>query len=200
MAYNYKVRHISANKNTIVDYLSCLLTLPGATERSQNAPHYSRQIRTFKCPIQMVRVVSEGHIQYDHDLLNMAQKVKDDPDYCALIKCIVEKNTPSPHMKPDLRCYKSVFKDLSIEPTPAGNLVILEGSRIVIPLQDRKQILEQLQKFHSSQDQMYRIAKQTLFWPTLKNDILNVFERFSICQVHRRAKIAPPSSPLSHFC
>ena len=43
-AYNYEVRHISAKKNAIADYLSRLLMLPGATTCSQNAPHYPRQI------------------------------------------------------------------------------------------------------------------------------------------------------------
>ena len=104
MAYNYEVRQILAKKNAIADYLFRLLTLPGATVQSQNRPHYPRKIQTCKCPIQVVRIVAEDHMQYDHDLLNMAQRAKDDPDYCALIKCIEEKNIPTPHMKPDLRC------------------------------------------------------------------------------------------------
>ena len=110
MAYNYEVRHILAKKNAIADYLSCLLTHPGAAARSLNVPHYPRQIRTYKCPMQVVRVVAEDQMQYDHDLLDMAQRAKTDPEYCALIKCIEEKITPTPHMKPDLTCYKSVFK------------------------------------------------------------------------------------------
>ena len=142
----------------------------------------------------MIRVVSDDHMQYDHDLLEMVQNTKDDHDYQNLIKCILDKKPPSPNMESDLTCYKSVFQKLGVENTPAGDLVILEGTRIVVPLGDRKRILVQLHEFHSTQDQMYRIAKQTMFWPTLKHDILNVFERFSPCQMNRRAKIPPPYS------
>ena len=96
MAYNYEVKHIRGKNNAIADYLSCLLTLPGAPACPQNAPNYPRQIRTFKSPIQVIRVVSEDHIQNYHDLFKMAQNAKEDPDYQSLIKCIVEKKHPSP--------------------------------------------------------------------------------------------------------
>ena len=41
----------------------------------------------------------------------------------------------------------------------------------------------QLHEFRSSQDQMFRIAKQTLYWPTLKMDLLNILSH---------AQYAPP--------
>ena len=71
-------------------------------------------------------------------------------------------------MESELTCYKSVFQKLGVETTPAGNLLVLEGSRILFPRGERKKILEKLHEFHSTQDQMFRIAKGALYWPTLK--------------------------------
>ena len=102
-------------------------------------------------------------------------------------------------MEFDLTCYYSVFSKLGIEVTPAGNLVILEGTRILVPRGERKRILGILHEFHSTKDQMFRIAKGTLYWPTMKQDIFNIFERCSIYQANRRAKLPSPH-PLSSFC
>ena len=98
MAYDYEVKHISVKQNAIADYLSHILMLPGAPACSPEGQHYPRQIRTLKCPIKAVRLISDGHINYDHDLLEMAKNAIGDQDYQNLIKCVLNK-TPTPYHK-----------------------------------------------------------------------------------------------------
>ena len=84
--------------------------------------------------------------------------------------------------------YKSVFGDLSLQETPSGPIVILQGTRVVIPISARKDVVASLHDYHSTSDAMFRLAKTTLFWPTLKSDLENVYR----CQIQHLAKLPPP--------
>ena len=88
-----------------------------------------------------------------------------------------------------------MFSNLSLEQTPAGQ----EGYRVVIPLLSRQNILVTLHEYHSSGESMIRLAKNCLFWPTMKSDLVKLYESCTNCQINRRAKINPPPIPKLNF-
>ena len=91
----------------------------------------------------MVRIVSDDS-DYDYDLLKLAHQATDDLEYSALIKAVQDSKLPPVQPEMDLTSYKSVFNKLSLEDTPAGQLISLEGQRVVVPLQARQDILNTL--------------------------------------------------------
>ena len=137
MCIDFKVQHVSAKQNVVADYLSRLLS------SDSEAPQYPRLLRTYKLSVGMVRIVTDT-ADYDYDLLKLAKQAKEDMEYIALIKAIQDKKIPPSKPEMDLSSYKSVFNNLSTEETPAGQLILLEGHRVVIPLLARQDILTTL--------------------------------------------------------
>ena len=113
--------------NVVADYLSRLLS------SDCDAPQYPRLLRTYKSSAGMVRIVTNSD-DYDYDLLKLATQAKEDLEYVALIKAIQDKRIPPSTQEIDLFSYESVFNNLSLEGTPAGQLILLKGHRVVIPL------------------------------------------------------------------
>ena len=89
---------------------------------------------------------------YDYDLLKLAKQANEDMEYLALIKAIQDKKLPPSKPENDLSPYKLVFNNLRTEETPAGQLILLEGHRVVIPLLARQDILTTLHEYHSTSD------------------------------------------------
>ena len=69
--------------------------------------------------------------------------------------------------------YGSVWDDLSVEKLPPGNVVLLQGVRVVVPGGYRKVVLEALHEYHQTADAMVRLGKTLIYWPTFKNFIIN---------------------------
>ena len=94
----------------------------------------------------------------------------------------------------DLSPYKSGFNNLSTEDTPAGQLILLEGHRVLIPLLARQEILTTLHKYHSTYDSMFRLARNSIFWPTMKQDLSKLYDSCNTCQIIVVLKLNP------HLC
>ena len=90
----------------------------------------------------------------------MAHQSSEDREYCALVQA-VRNRTISPDL--NLSSYKSVFEKLGLEDTPAGQLVVMEGNRVVIPLIAHQGFLTALQEYHSSGDSMFRLARTAVY-------------------------------------
>ena len=60
--------------------------------------------------------------------------------------------------------------------------IILCGSRIVIPLKLRKEMLSRLHASHQGIERTKRRARQTIYWPNIDNDITNTCKCCSKCQ------------------
>ena len=91
----------------------------------------------------MVSVVSDDN-DYDYDLSKLAPQATDDLEYCALIKAVQDRKLPPVQQDMDLSSFKSVFNKLGLEDTPAGQLVVLEGNSVVVPLPSQQDILTTL--------------------------------------------------------
>ena len=101
-----------------------------------------------------------------------------DPEYKKLKESILnglpeDKN----NWELSIRPYFNVKNNLTVDKD-----IILCGSRIVIPLKLRKEMLSRLHASHQGIERTKRRARQTIYWPNIDNDITNTCKCCSQCQ------------------
>ena len=99
---------------------------------------------------------------------------------------------------------KSVMPQLSVD----DDLVYLDGSRIVLPLQAAKKILPLLHVSHIGMNKTYDLCRSMYFWPSMFNDVKQMTSQCWPCNIHRPSQpknprsTQPPSTyfgpPMSH--
>ena len=88
------------------------------------------------------------------------------------------------------------------------DLVYLDGSRIVLPIQATKKFLPLLHVSHIGMNKTYDLCRSMYFWPGMFNDVKQMTTQCRSCNVHRPSQpknprsTQPPSSyfgpPMSH--
>ncbi len=90
------------------------------------------------------------------------------------------------------QCYKGVWEQLSTRMDPDGRrLLIMDGARIVVPRQARKQILELLHRPHTCIVKTQQAARQLYYWPRMSAAVSDAVEKCELCAA------ALPSKPLA---
>ena len=74
-----------------------------------------------------------------------------------------------------------------------GDGLVLKGDRVIIPKSLRKQVLESVHLGHQGETKCILIARESLFWPGITN---NVKEMVQSCGTCARHQTAPPRLPL----
>ena len=70
---------------------------------------------------------------------------------------------------------------------------VLWGTRVIVPPQGRKAILNELHETHPGASRMKTLARAYIWWPNMDADIEQLVRACSVCQESRPA---PPSAPL----
>ena len=65
------------------------------------------------------------------------------------------------------------------------DLICLDSRCLYVPSQCRREVLELLHRPHPGIVRMYKTARIHYYWPGLKNDVTNLVQNCSACQVHR---------------
>ena len=78
----------------------------------------------------------------------------------------------------------NIRDELAIVDDESSPLVI-KGHRIVIPLEQREEILLQLHIGHFGIEKTKQRARDAVYWPRLNTDIESLIARCSICQEHQ---------------
>ena len=133
-------------------------------------------------------MVRGGHV-IDLALLEIAEEAQKDKDYMELMKLIVEGKHPKvlAHTHPN-REYSPVFESLSVEDSPNGCIILMDGIKILIPKNSRPKMLNLLHSYHSSLEQLTTQGTNRWFWPTIKNEISNMWATCQVCQENRPLK------------
>ena len=91
------------------------------------------------------------------------------------------------------RLLKSVWHDLSpLDDT----LLMIDASRIVVPVLYRQTVLKQLHTAHSGITRTRALARKYYFWPGMSNDISTMIDSCEICQLLRASN---PTEPMQMF-
>ena len=71
--------------------------------------------------------------------------------------------------------------------------LILKGHRIVLPKVLRQEVLQALHSTHQGETKTLLLAKESVFWPGITNDIRNMIKDCQLCAQHQAA---PPKMPI----
>ena len=83
---------------------------------------------------------------------------------------------------------KYVMSQLSVD----EDLVYLDGSRIVLPLQAAKKILPLLHISHIGLNKIFNLFRSMYFWPSMFNDVKQMIAQCHPCNVHRPSQPKTP--------
>ena len=123
-----------------------------------------------------------------------------DDEYANLVAFVQGRqhhdNTGKPHIA---KLFRNVMDDLSIRQVNGVDLVILQGTRIVVPFPARKMVIRELHSAHSGLTKSILTAQQLYYWPGMRSDIKSFVDACVPCQQARpslaRQKLLPPASP-----
>ena len=104
-----------------------------------------------------------------------------------LVQTVLTGFPASKHtLPPDLRAFWNGREHLSVD-----NGLIMRGERLVVPRSLRHSVLQDLHAAHQGLTRTKRRARQTVFWPHLKNDLDNLIWSCPQCAC------TPPPNPRS---
>ena len=86
----------------------------------------------------------------------------------------------------DIKPYWAVQSDLTLV-----NGLLLKGSRIVIPVQERADILKSIHCGHQGIQKCRKRSRRSVWWPGISLDIAAMVKNCKICQVHQAAQHEP---------
>ena len=177
--YTYRAEHVSGKDNCIADALS-RAPVDQPTEEDMLGEEASRGIR------QIVRRAAscagiDDELQetlVDPNMEWIKGAAEEDVSYQELLTTL-RNGFPDRICETSevVRPYFGLRDDLSEH----NGLVILRSCRIVVPASLRKEILMRLHASHQGMERTQRRARETVYWPGIKSDIINTVASCSMC-------------------
>ena len=90
----------------------------------------------------------------------------------------------------ELRPYRQRKEELSLQ-----DGCILWGSRVVVPEQGRKLVIEELHAEHQGMSRMKSLGRSFVWWPNMDADVQERVKRCEVCQAHQKVPAAAPLHP-----
>ena len=117
-----------------------------------------------------------------HKMDFILESVRNDDSYNMVKEALLQGKKPNglPPNHPG-RAYKSFWDDLSVVGEVGCDIIVYDGTRVVIPTDARKQILKMLHISHSGITKTRKAAQQLYFWPGMSNDIKQMVENCEEC-------------------
>ena len=177
----FDIKFIAGGKNCVADLLS---RHPSGTAGPDNVPrhfHLTAKVQT-RCNTR----------DTDASLTRLAKEAEEDPDYMTMIKAIKDgskiESLPSTHPAREMA---SKWPHVAIESVGDKELIVCEGSQILIPKPARQRLLADLHSTHLSGEAMWRTIKSTWCWPGLKRALMEKEKNCTDCQIHKDSKTRP---------
>ena len=179
MKFDIEVRYRRGETIPVADALSRVCTAMEVTEvenrRESCAPKYSVHFITdISCPI-------------DIDLVKSAS-AKDST--MQLLKNTIYNGWPGyrKHCPKEIWEYWNIRCDLVLE-----DGLILKGDRVVVPESLRTRVLEATHTGHQGETKCLLLARQSVFWPGISNDVRQMVKDCALCNRHQRAQPKLPA-------
>ena len=164
-------------------------TLPGVSLANADAlsrlplPETTPQSSSDETVHYIIKQI-EDQIISSKDIKTWTEK---DPILSRVYRCILH-GWPDDIPDDEMRPYSTRKDELSI-----ANGCILWGSRVIVPIQGRQNILNQLHETHPGISRMKSLARAYFWWPQMDNDIVTKVRHCHTCQSNRST---PPKAPL----
>merc|ERR1711888_369978 len=82
---------------------------------------------------------------------------------------------------------------MGVEETTKGPVVMVEGTRIMVPKGARKRLLALLHESHLGEGAMIATARRLWWWPAMNNEVRELYRNCQACQVECRAQERQPA-------
>ena len=185
--YNVDVKHIVGKDNIPADIMSRL------PDKSRDFPEIASHV-----PLRSIEAVQtrSSSVRLARDLISMAGRARDDPEYQKLISSIskgVDLETVSDQC---LQEYKEAWKDLKLVSTEAGDLVYL-NNLLLPPKGERQKLIESCHQAHMSLSTTVNNQRKIWWWPSMKKDIEEQWKNCPQCMKCKMSKTrSPPVTPV----
>ena len=170
LRFDINVVYKPGTKIPVADALSRVCVQPD----QQPTKHEVSFVSGIQCPIDIQRIKEESAKDSEQNLL----------------KHVIHNGWPE-HRKQcqhELWHYWNFRCDLIIE-----DGLILKGNRILLPASLRREVLQALHTTHQGETKTLLLAKESVFWPGITNDIRNMVKDCQLCATHQAA---PPKMPI----
>ena len=172
MNYNFK-----GVNNRIADALSRLC------RKVVDTHHYTQKMPRI-LSMSKKAVIHEKQLEVlDPLVVELAQIGSGDPEYVEMLND-VENGTGSKdiHETSELKRIEGSLAQLGIVTLPDGNrLIIKNGCEVLIPKPERQRILDTIHLDHMCDSVMIKQTKGKIFWPNMRKDIKNTYDRCKPC-------------------
>ena len=130
-----------------------------------------------------------NHVNVDPSIDFIITETERDENYAAVRSAILN-NVKASDLPPEHpgKPYTQVWKDLSVR----GSLIILDGTRMVIPMSLRKDILALLHIPHAGITKTRKLAQLHYYWPHIGSNIKQMIDACELCQVERPSQAPEP--------
>ena len=178
--YNFEVIWAPGKNNAAADTLSRIPQFATAEKGQCCCVNMLGQHDADDC-----KRFEENIYKTDPLLKDILQAAQSDEEYQTIMSALKTRKRHSdlPATHP-ARKYKSLWQDLSVD----SGLIILSGTRIVVPAEYRPKILEHLHMSHAGIQRTRTFAQRHYYWPGINNAIKQVIELCDKCQSLRPSK------------
>lgn len=182
LPYCFEIKWREGKNHAIADSFSrCPVDKPGKDDKDQ----------------ALLRFVAS----YDSSVGGAINTAAKDDDYKAVIQVILDRvavtNLPPNHPG---RLLANSWNLLSV--SEDKKLIIFNGSRILVPKEARREVLNFLHRSHSGLVKTKKLAQELYYWPTMANDVKQKVESCEACiklrasQQQEPIKQTVPSKPM----
>ena len=120
----------------------------------------------------------------------IAEWMAKDPVLSKVKKWLSQGWTDTDDHAEELRPYRQRKEELSLQ-----DGCILWGSRVVVPEQGRKLVIEELHAEHQGMSRMKSLRRSFVWWPNMDSDVEECVKRCEVCQTHQKVPAAAPLHP-----
>ena len=174
-AYQYKIAHKPGKDNANADVLS---RLP--------LPEYSKEVTLLGETVMLLETLQSSPV----NAKQIAEWMAKDPVLSKVKKWLSQGWTNTDDHAEELRPYRQRKEELSLQ-----DGCVLWGSRVVVPEQGRKLVIEELHAEHQGMSRMKSFGRSFVWWPNMDADVEVRVKRCEVCQAHQKVPAAAPLHP-----
>jgi hypothetical protein len=187
--YNYRIRYIKGKTNQIADCLSRLQI----EDLEEEAPGMEDVPRNLEAKRVVKRVNTRSTaLSTPLDIMDIAKTGMESPSYATMkswIRGEGEINWNHEHLQE----VKHAKDELSIEETPAGEVIYIQRSKvgqvILPPKEARPELLRLAHSAHIGPQRMWATCSRLWWWPTIHRDIQKTYDQCTPCKTYKRSKL-----------
>lgn len=184
MSYRFNTCHIPGVSNKIADALSRLC------RRVVQTTHYPAQMPRILSMSKKAAVHTRQLEVLDPMVQDLAEAGAADQDYVQMLTDVENGVSPGDIGEgSELKRVEGVLQHLGTVTLPDGNRLILRnGCEVLVPLSERKRILETLHLDHMSDGTMIRQVKNRIWWPKIRHDLKDIYNNCDACREFRASQ------------